>query len=258
MSSESFGTSDQSYWDEYSNLQRVKHDLIHRYLGGWFPKLGLTHSRILYIDSHAGRGRHLSGELSSPLVALRALLEHRSRGQILKNCKVQFVFLERDEENKRLLDEELREFHPLPKNVEVDAKAGDYSSILSDILAEVRNSGGQLGPAFMFIDPFGFKISGELLSELMSFPRVELFINVMWRELDMAIAQGSESSLSKTLDYVFSGTQWRTRIKSSDVDVRAEQTISLLKREHWCSVADVHPNARGQRTYQVYAPSLIE
>ena len=29
-----------SYWREYGPFQKVKHDLIRHYLGGWFPKLG--------------------------------------------------------------------------------------------------------------------------------------------------------------------------------------------------------------------------
>ncbi len=35
-------TEDQrpEYWAEYTNLQRVKHDLIRMYLGGWLAKLG--------------------------------------------------------------------------------------------------------------------------------------------------------------------------------------------------------------------------
>jgi len=28
------------YWDEYTPFQQVKHDLIHNYLNGWYPKLG--------------------------------------------------------------------------------------------------------------------------------------------------------------------------------------------------------------------------
>ena len=48
-----------SYWSEYTNLQHVKHALIREYLKGWFPKLGFWSGRIVYLDTHAGRGRHL-------------------------------------------------------------------------------------------------------------------------------------------------------------------------------------------------------
>jgi hypothetical protein len=46
-----------------------------------------------------------------------------------------------------------------------------------------------MAPAFLFVDPYGFKIPAKLLGDLMKAGRVELFINVMWRELDMLIQQ---------------------------------------------------------------------
>ncbi len=48
------------YWREYGQFQKVKHDLIKWYLSGWFPKLGTWAGRVLYVDTHAGRGRHSS------------------------------------------------------------------------------------------------------------------------------------------------------------------------------------------------------
>ncbi len=62
------------YWQEYGPFQKVKHDLIKSYLGGWFPKLGTWAGRVLYVDTHAGRGRHSSGETASCLIASVELL----------------------------------------------------------------------------------------------------------------------------------------------------------------------------------------
>lgn len=79
-----------AYWAEYSNLQKTKHDLIRCYLGGWFAKLGSWAGRVLYFDTHAGRGKHLSGELGSPLVALTTLLKHTARERLLQKCTFSF------------------------------------------------------------------------------------------------------------------------------------------------------------------------
>ena len=58
----SSGDPRPGYWSEYSNLQRVKHALIHDYLNGWLPKLTLGGAdRVVYLDTHAGRGMHLRG-----------------------------------------------------------------------------------------------------------------------------------------------------------------------------------------------------
>jgi three-Cys-motif partner protein len=94
-------SDDQSpqYWAEYTNLQHVKHALIRKYLGGWFAKLGHWAGRVLYIDTHAGRGTHLTGDLGSPLVALHTLLDHSSLGTLLATSEFRFTFIERDEKN---------------------------------------------------------------------------------------------------------------------------------------------------------------
>ena len=51
----------QDYWDDYTTFQQVKHDLIRCYLNGWYPKLGFWAGRVLYVDTHAGRGKYESG-----------------------------------------------------------------------------------------------------------------------------------------------------------------------------------------------------
>ena len=82
----------------------------------------------------------------------------------------------------------------------------------------------------MFVDPYGFKIPTRLLADLMKSGRVELFINVMWRELDMLIQQrpAPGTSHAQTLDDVFGSGDWRTEITGSDVDARLNQAIPLL------------------------------
>src|SRR5690348_13589103 len=129
----STANANRHYWDEYSNLQQVKHDLIRSYLQGWFPKMALGPGgadRLLYIDTHAGRGKHLSGELGSPLVALNALLMHKYRYKFEKT-EVRFTFIERDEENFAALKRELAAI-TLPPRVFAEAKPGDAFQIIDD------------------------------------------------------------------------------------------------------------------------------
>ena len=51
-----------TYWEQYGPFQHVKHELIRCYLNGWYPKLGTWARRVLYVDTHAGRGRYESGD----------------------------------------------------------------------------------------------------------------------------------------------------------------------------------------------------
>ena len=217
------------YWQEYSNLQKVKHDLIRKYLGGWFPKLGSWAGRILFFDTHAGRGRHVTGELGSPLVALKTFLSHRFRDQILRQSEVRFCFIERDEENLASLRSEIAALGQLPSGVVVVSGVGDCYEQMRDLVDGLKEREARLAPAFVFVDPYGFKLPGELLSDLMKFERVELFINVIWRELNMAIAQGRSGSVAPTLDKIFGGLDWVSKVSSPDFDTRANQACDLFR-----------------------------
>lgn len=220
------------YWVEYSNLQKVKHDLIREYLYGWYAKLGHWAGRIVYLDTHAGRGRHTCGQEGSPLVALRALLEHRSRERILAKSEAVFLFVERDEENAKRLRGELSGIGTLPPRITVEVVPGDCFGLLTDLVESLQSEGRNLAPAFVFVDPYGFKVPGRILRDLLAFPRVELFLNLIWRELDMAIAQGRADpacGLARTLDEIFDGDVWVEGISSENSDERAFQAAKLIR-----------------------------
>jgi three-Cys-motif partner protein len=181
------------HWADYTNLQRVKHDLVREYLNGWFPKmtLGPTGCRQLqYIDTHAGKGKFRTGEPGSPLVALTTLLRHSARDQMLRNSKINFHFIEADEENAATLRGELAKYNPLPNNVCAEVEGADCFKKIEEAIAEMDKEGKRLAPAFVFVDPYTFKLPGQLLRKLLTYPQVELFVNVIWRELDMSIQQG--------------------------------------------------------------------
>ena len=96
-------TTDEKYWSNYDGLQLAKHTILKRYLGGWFPKLTSAYDRVLYIDCHAGRGRHDTGQEGSPILALKGLLKHRSLDRILQNANVNFIFFERNRHNYQII-----------------------------------------------------------------------------------------------------------------------------------------------------------
>lgn len=214
------------YWAEYTNLQQVKHDLIRCYLGGWFAKLGFWAGRVVYLDTHAGRGAYTTGHLGSPLVALETLLTHRALDALLKKSEFRFLFIERDPENLEQLKKELAS-RKLPKGVNADPHCSDAFSVLDDIVKKTKG----LAPAFVFVDPYGFKVPGATLRALLKAGRVELFVNVIWRELDMAIRQaqtGDKPGMAATLNEIFDGEDWKTAINAEDIDERADQAVRLL------------------------------
>ncbi|UUO08094.1 three-Cys-motif partner protein TcmP [Blastopirellula sp. J2-11] len=227
------GTKKKAYWEEYSNLQRVKHDLIQDYLGGWFPKITKWNGRVVYIDTHAGRGTHLKGELGSPLVALDTLLNHRALEMVTSGGEVVFTFIEHNAENLAALESELKAKEPLPKGVKVYPHEGDSFELIDSWVSELEAENKSLAPSFVFCDPFGFSVPGELLHRLMKFNRVELFVNIIWRELDMAMAQGRNGTIKdgmrQTLDLIFNGHDWLNEIDGETSDERADQCANLFR-----------------------------
>ena len=217
------------YWLEYGPFQHVKHRLIKQYLDGWFPKLGAWAGRILYIDTHAGRGRHSTGEMGSPLVALNTFLGHQYRHKLLEESEVRFFFIERDPENLERLKAELNQSRDRPSRVYVDTSADDAYSVLSSVVQSLRNTGSNMAPAFIFVDPYGFKVPGRLLAQLMAAGQVELFVNVIWRELDMAIRQRKPPGhgIATVLDDIFTDGRWRA-IDGETPDERMGQAMPLL------------------------------
>lgn len=221
-----------AYWEDYSPLQHVKHALIRSYLGGWFAKLGSWAGRVVYVDTHAGRGRHATGDLGSPLVALDTLLSHRARDRLLRSSEFEFHFIERDEANRTALLSEIARLGPLPRGIVVRDHAGDSFAVLRSLLGRFEEIGSSFPPAFVFVDPYGFRIPGAVLRDLMRAGRVELFVNLMWRELRMTLARApSEPGHAVLADLIFGGPDWRTEIRSGTSDEQAEEATNLLARK---------------------------
>lgn len=68
---------------------RAKHDILRAYLSAWLPMLSRWHGRVLYIDGFAGPGEYTGGETGSPIIAVRALLDHG----FFPRMSGEFVFL---------------------------------------------------------------------------------------------------------------------------------------------------------------------
>jgi three-Cys-motif partner protein len=220
------------HWGDYTNLQHVKHELIREYLKGWFPKLGFWSGRIVYLDTHAGRGKYRSGESGSPVVAVDTLLRHSFRDRILEKSEVCFFFIEEDAKNLEALKAEIVGMGELPQRVRIQMSCSDSFSQLERLLSDLLIDGKDMAPAFVFIDPYSFKVPGDLVRRLLAAGRVEVFVNLIWRELDMAIAQTGDNTIGGMVDVlnrVFGGEQWRTIPAEPSVDGRADQAVDLLR-----------------------------
>ena len=219
---------DDKYWAEYDGLQDAKHQLLRSYLGGWFPILSSWSGRVLYIDCHAGRGRHETGHEGSPILALRLLLEHKLRTRILSSTEVHFYLFENNQLNYNNLCTELAGFGTLPGNILIHPHQEDYEAHLHSAIKELSENNQQLAPSFVFLDPYGFSISMDFLNRLLEFPTCELLINFMYRYIDMAI---HNSVQSENMDALFGCGDWRSLLEIDTPDRRAQETIALFSRQ---------------------------
>lgn len=219
------------YWSEYTAIQAAKHELLKRYLGGWFPILTRYSGRVLYVDCHAGRGRYKEGQPGSPIVALTTLLSHSLRDKILANCEVIFYFMENDEENTIALKEELSLFKDIPHKVEINIITTDYESALEHILNNLNSKGKNLAPSFLFVDPYGFKLRMDLLKQVLCQPSSELLINFMVRYIDMAIAHPAQEP---NMDLLFGTSDWKELRNIANPTQRHTEMIRLYTKSLGC------------------------
>ena len=216
------------YWAEYNGLQHAKHQLLRKYLGGWFPILGSWSGKVLYIDCHAGRGRHKPGQEGSPILALRVFLEHSHRKRILDDTEVHFIFCEIGEDNYKYLCQEVEKLGDIPDNIIIAPHQKDYEAFLRENITKLRNQGQQLAPSFAFVDPYGFTIPMDLMNAFLDFSACELFINFMYRYVDMAIHNETQE---ENMNQLFGCNDWTKLVEIKDSQVRAEGIIHLYAQQ---------------------------
>ena len=223
----------EEYWKDYDGLQAVKHRILARYLDGWFAILSKIRGRLLYLDCHAGRGRHASGDAGSPILVLEKLLGHRHRSRILERVAIDCHFFELDDANAKQLRQEIKAIGRLPSRISTHVHPTDYEEALSQVLTRLERLGTELPPSFAFIDPFGFTLSMRLMNRILRAGRTETLINFMYRYVAMAVRVPDKATI---LNDLFGTTEWRSLTSIDDHQRRFEATVKLfsdqLEAEH--------------------------
>jgi len=226
------------YWDDYGPLQAKKHELVRRYLQAWFPILAASSGRIVYFETHAGRGAYGGGREGSPIVALRTLLDHRSLTRILRTCKVTFVFVEQDPENYGHLQDEVQRLERDPRfdaeAITVATACGDSFTMLSQILDQMEDARDELAPSLFFVDPYGFKLEGSVMSRVLRMPHTEIIVNIMWHNVQQALGLGVRApGMRETLSRLFNTEAWDAQLQPHLSDhQKADVAIDLLAKAY--------------------------
>jgi three-Cys-motif partner protein len=155
--------------DEHS---AAKHAILRAYLDAWLPIMASRNPKLMLIDGFAGPGRYKGGEDGSPVVMVKALLEHAQRDRI-EHREIAYLFIEEHAGRAAHLGEEVEKLKPLvPATVSLFPIHGEYSETMDRLLG-----GGTLPPTFVFIDPFGYADTKlRFTSRILDLPKCEVLI----------------------------------------------------------------------------------
>jgi len=167
---------------------KAKHEILRRYLGGWFPILtAYGRSRVVYFDGFCGPGVYSKGEPGSPIVALNTLVTH-SMFSRLNHAEFVFFFIDKDPNRcdnlSRVLTGFWSERGGQPRNVKVQVLCSEFVAAATSMLDELRQQRKTLAPTFALLDPFGWDIPLRLIGDLFSFDKCEVLISFMFDSIN--------------------------------------------------------------------------
>jgi three-Cys-motif partner protein len=186
---------------------RAKHAILRRYLHAWIPILTQGgFPEVAYVDGFAGPGRYAGGEDGSPLIALKAALDHDAR---IKG-KLTFLFVERDSERARVL-QEIVDATPVPTKFSVNVVGGrTFEQAYDEFRHFYMSRDGKLPPTFAFIDPFGWTGTPfAVVKSILAQKSCEAFVTFMYEEINRFIGHPDQVA---NFDEFFGTSDWRNGI----------------------------------------------
>ncbi len=173
---------------------------------------------LLIVDGFAGPGRYIGGEDGSPIIMLKAFLEHQDRSAI-ERTMLRYVFIENHRKRFEHLQHELDAIRPtLPPNVRVIAIPGEYGDVMPALLSDTSAR----VPTFAFIDPFGYAGTKlTLTNEILGFPRCEALIYLPTRILARFVGH---PDTVVAFDHVYGSREWEGAI-----DLEFDRRITFLR-----------------------------
>lgn len=210
------------------NHTPAKHVVLRRYLDAWLPILGFGQQRILFIDGFAGPGRYEGGEDGSPVIAVKAFVEHTARSRI--QAEVKFLFIEGEEDRARFLEGVLEPYKAqLPPGSEIQVITGKFDETLGGVLASIEEANKRLAPAFVMIDPFGVSDTPlSIIAKILQNPKSEIYVSFMYEAINRF---KTADEFAPHLDELFGTVEWRIGIAMEDPTARKDFLYGLYERQ---------------------------
>lgn len=212
----------------------AKHAILRKYLDAWLPIITRWNGRVLSIDGFAGPGEYVGGKDGSPIIAIKAVAEHRAE---IKS-EIVMLFVEKDKARSEFLKTKLASLR-IPANVKYEVIHGKFDEQLRGILDELDAQKARLAPSFVFIDPFGFAgIPFSLIRRIMENDKCEVLITFMYEEINRFV---SNEKLWPSLNETFGTDEWQQVIDEKSPAVRDSKLRNIYEAqlEHSANISFV-------------------
>ncbi len=192
---------------------QAKHAILREYLKRWLPILSRqannlgSKDRLLYVDGFAGAGEYTNDVPGSPLVAIEAAAQHCH----VSHVPIVFKFIEERKDRINHLRNLIKtEKHALieSRQLIVELIEGDCETEVMCFIKKTKAMNKQLGPAFFFLDQFGYSsFSMELIRTILQESMCEVFSYLNWNLLHPFMTDKTKwAGITKA----FGGEEWKS------------------------------------------------
>lgn len=234
---------------------QAKHAILEHYLNAWYPILsrqaarfrrqfGATKqiSEVLFIDGFAGPGKYQGEEPGSPVIALKAAINH----DVLFPVPIRMLFVEKDKDRfenlQRVLLPILSEAKSNQNLHVVEPVHGDCDTVLSAMLDKYEHQDIRFGSALAFLDQFGYgDVSMDLISRILAYPQCEVFSYLDYNGMNRWI---TDTNKQPTFDRLYGGSEWK-------------ECVDLPEKQRRSKLLELYKQALRSRGGAKYVTSFI-
>lgn len=178
----------------------AKHVILRNYLRAWFPIMGRYNKRLLFFDGYAGPGEYNNGEPGSPIIALLEALNYFEWCEMhgFEKPEIVFFFIEENKERYEHLESRIKAV-AWPKEFKISVINSNFEEIATALMVHLESKKLKLAPAFVFIDPFGYRMPFEIVKKFMGHEKCEVFINFMYEFINRFILREGQERVMTSL-----------------------------------------------------------
>lgn len=193
---------------------KAKHAILKAYLERWLTildrqatKLGLSSQRLLYVDGFAGAGEYEENVPGSPQIPIDVVANHASKF----SCPIEVRLIEKRTDRashlRSLIRDKKQKLVGANQLNIVDPVEGECEEQIRLLIQECQTRGRQVGPAFFFLDQFGYSsFSMDLIQLILTNDVCETFSYLNWNLLHPFM---SDQSKHAGITKAFGGEEWK-------------------------------------------------